>query len=154
VEGSTGRVCFFLNFSKVFEMADHSILLQKLSWYGVSGGELKWFEGYLEGRRQRVCVGDATSEWTAISRGVPQGSILDPLLFILYANDLTQAAHQSKVKQYADDITMSLVSSDAIWLEKGLVDDLEGVTRWVEANKLQLNVKKAKLMLLSRKWRA
>ena len=120
----------------------------------MSGGELKWFEGYLEGRRQRVCVGDATSEWTGIRRGVPEGSILGPLLFILYANDLTQAVHQSKVKQYANDSTMSLVSSDAIWLEKGLVDDLQGVARWVEANKLQLNVKKTKLILLSRKRRA
>jgi len=88
-----------------------------------------------------------------IRRGVPQGSNFGPLLFTLYANDLTQAVHQSKVKQYADDTTMSLVSSDAIWLEKGLVD-LEGVARWVEANKLQLNVKKIKLMLLSRKRRA
>ena len=95
----------------------------------MSGGELKWFEGYLEGRRQRVCVGDATSEWTGIRRGVPEASILGLLLFILYANDLTQAVHQSKVKQYANDTTMSLVSSDAIWLEKGLVDDLQGVAR-------------------------
>jgi len=58
------------------------------------------------------------------------------------------------VKQYANDTTMSLVSSDAIWLEKSLEDDLEGVAGWVEANKLQLNVKKTKLMVLSRKQRA
>ena len=141
----------FLDFSKAFDMVDHSILLQKLSWYGVRGGELKWFEGYLEGRRQRVCVGDATSEWADIRRGVPQGSILGPLLFILYANDLTRTI---KVKQYADNTTLSLVSSDASRLEEGLVDDLEGVARWVEANKLQLNVKKTKLLLLSRKRRA
>ena len=53
-------------------MVDHSLLLRKLSWYGVRSGELKWFEGYLEGRRQRVSLGDATSEWTDIRRGVPQ----------------------------------------------------------------------------------
>ena len=115
---------------------------------------MKWFEGYLEGRRQRVCVGDGTSEWTDIRRGVPQGSILGPLLFILYTNDLTLAICQSKMKQYADDTTMSLVSSDVNRLEEGSVDDLEGVARWVEVYKLKLNVEKTQLLLLSRKRRA
>ena len=124
----------FLDFSKAFETVDHPILFQKLTLYGVGGEELKWFEGYLEGRRQRVCVGDAKPEWADIRRGVLQGSILGPLLFILYANDLT--LHQSKVIQYADDTTMSLVSNDISGLKEGLVNDLEGVARWVETNKI------------------
>ena len=114
----------FLDFSKAFDMVDHPIFFQKLTWYGVGGEELKWFEGYFEGRRQRVCVGNAKSEWTDIRRGVLQGSILGPLLFILYANDLTQAIRQSKVIQYADDTTMSLVSNDVSGLKEGLVDNL------------------------------
>ena len=67
--------------------------------------------------------------------GVPQGSILGPLLFILHANNPTEAIHQNKVIQYGDDTTMSLVSNG---LKEGLVDDLEGVARWVETNKLKL----------------
>ena len=125
----------FLDFSKAFDMVDHPILFQKLTWYGVGGEELKWFEGYLEGRKQRVRVDDAKSEWADIRRGVPQGSILGPLLFILYANNPTQAIHQSKVIQYADDTIMSIVSNG---LKEGLVDDLEGVTRRVETNKFKL----------------
>ena len=68
--------------------------------YGVGGDELLWFKGYLGGRRQRVCVGNARSEWTIIRRAVLQGSILGPLLFILYVNDLSQAVQQCSVKQY------------------------------------------------------
>ena len=77
-------------------------------------------KGYLEGRRQRVCVVETTSEWTDIKRGVPRGSILGLQLFILHANDLTHVIHvsQSKVKQYADDTTLSLGSSDASELGK------------------------------------
>ena len=89
--------------------------------------------------RRLVCVGDTKSEWADIRRGMPQGSILGPLLFILYANDLTQAICQSKVIQYTDDTTMSLVSNDISGLKEGLVDDLEGVARWVETNTLKLN---------------
>ena len=66
----------FLDFSKAFDMVDHPILFQKLTWYGVEGEELKWFEGYLEGRRQRVCVGDAKSEWADIRRGVHKDQFL------------------------------------------------------------------------------
>ena len=101
-----------------------------------------------------MCVSDRKLEWADIRRGVPQGSILGQLLFILYANDITQAIRHSKVIQYADDTTMSLVSIDISGLMEGLVDDLEGVARWVGTNKLKLNGQKTQLLLLSRKQRA
>ena len=78
--------------------------------YGTRGEELEWFDGYLSGRRQRICIGEANSNWTDDKIGVQQGSILGPLLFILYVNDLPQIIQNSSVKQYADDTTMTLVA--------------------------------------------
>ena len=143
----------FLDMSKVFDMVDHTILLGKLGQYAIRGKELEWFNGYLIGRRQRVCIGEAKSKWTEVKRGVPQGSILGPLLFILYVNDLPQIVQSSSVKQYADDTTMTLVAKDVTTLEKGLEQDLEGVLRWANGNGLKLNTGKTKLLLLGRKRR-
>ena len=96
-------------------------------------------------------LGEAKSKWTKVKRGVLQGSILRPLLFILYVNDLPQIVQNSSVKQYANDTTMTLVAKDVAALEKGLERDLEGVLRWVNGNGLKLNTRKTKLLLLGRK---
>ena len=109
--------------------------------------------GYLRDRKQRVRVGAAESEWAEIQRGVPQGSILGPLLFILYVNDLPQAIQSGNVRQFADDTTVSVVRADKGDLEQCLVNDLKEMDNWVKANKLNLNVQKTKLLVLSRKRR-
>ena len=85
------------------------MLLYKLSAYGIHGNELKWFTDYLSGHAQRVCVNSAYSGWSTISRGVPQGSVLDPLLFLVYVNDLPDIVTECTINLYADDTTINLL---------------------------------------------
>ena len=143
-----------VDLSKAFDTISHPILHRKLASYGVRNDELKWFKSYLDGRRQRVCIGAVQSAWSDIRRGVPQGSILGPLLFTIYVNDLPQAVVQSKVRQYADDTTMYCASDSSAALSGGLSADLARVADWVEQNGLKLNEAKTQMLLLSRRRRA
>ena len=143
-----------VDLSKAFDMVSHSILLRKLESYGVRGGELGWFANYLNGRRQRVCINGVQSGWTGILRGVPQGSILGPLLFTIYVNDLPQSVMHGRIKQYADDTTLYAVSDNHVDLSNRLSTDLAGVAEWVEQNGLKLNEAKTQMILLCRKKRS
>jgi len=143
-----------LDLSKAFDTVSHSILCRKLERYGVRGGELKWFNGYLHGRKQKVCIGEVQSDWKDIRRGVPQGSILGPLLFTVYVNNLPSSVSQSEVKQYADDTTLYCVGDSTRDLSMRLNADLAGVANWVEKNGLKLNESKTQMLLLSRRKRA
>ena len=121
--------------------------------YGIRGGELEWFRNYMSCRKQRVCLDESRSDWTEVKKGVPQGSILGPLLFLLYVNDLPRTIQNSTVMQYADDTTMTVVAKDAVILERCLEEDVEKVSQWIDRNDLKLNVKKTNLMLIGRKRR-
>ena len=101
-----------------------------------------------------MCINGVQSCWTDILRGVPQGSILGPLLFTIYVNDLPQSVVHGKIKQYADDTTLYTVSDNITDLSNSLSMDLAGVTEWVEQNGLQLNQAKTQMILLSRKKRS
>ncbi len=142
-----------LDLSKAFDTMNHDILLRKMEAYGVRGRELQWFQDYLSGRRQRVCVEKEESDWARAQKGVPQGSILGPLLFTIYVNDLPNEAEKCQIKQYADDTTMSYAADTVGKLEDVLEKELNSIDRWVDRNRLKLNVKKTQLLLLGRKSR-
>ena len=145
--------CFHIDFSKAFDLVDHEISLKKLECYGIRNNELGWFKGYLSCRRQKVKVNGVRSKWFGVTQGVPQGSILGPLLFLLYSNDLPSVLKHCQARQYADDTTLSVVDSSTESLQMKLNEDLQKVQEWVLANKLCLNVSKTQMMLFSRKRR-
>ena len=132
-------------------MVDHEILLHKLYHYGIRGTALQWFRSYLANRQQFVTVNGVDSTTTEMKYGVPQGSILGPLLFVIYINDLPGISNFARFLMYADDanIIISGDSVDEINTKISLLTD--SLVRWVGCNGLALNLKKTTYMLFSRK---
>jgi exonuclease III len=137
----------FLDLKKAFDTVDVDILLHKLSDIGVDDIVYQWFHDYLKTRRQSVFLNGTTSASMPIDYGVPQGSILGPLLFTLYINDLPKALTQTKVVLYADDTAIFYASKDIHEIQKALTDDLFRAQTWLDENKLTLNASKTKTML-------
>ena len=131
-------------------MVEHSTLLKKLEHYGIRGLPLNWMKSYLSGRKQFVSVNGENSTTLAIKYGVPQGSILGPLLFIIYINDIPEIAPFAKFIMYADDANIILTGDtiDIIVRELNLL--IDNLVKWVKSNGLALNLKKTKYMVFSR----
>ena len=139
----------FLDFSKAFDTIDHDILLYKLSHYGIRGQALAWFRDYLADRKQYVSINDHDSPLKSISCGVPQGSLLGPLLFILYINDLQNSSRILSFICFADDTNLFLSHSNPNTLINLMNNELQLVQSWIHANKLSLNIEKTNFMLFS-----
>lgn len=101
----TVYICLFLDLSKAFDSVPHERLLLKLQFYGVGGALLDWLRCFLTTRRQRVVLNGSFSSWLPVISGVPQGSILGPLLFSVYLNDIANFV-RCKIKLFADDVTL------------------------------------------------
>ena len=126
------------------------MLLKKLQCYKCSDLSLSWFKSYLSHRTQRVALNSNVSEPSKIVHGVPQGSILGPLLFLLFINDLPLSL-QSKstyIDLYADDITIYYIGQDKDELEKQLQSSLDNLKMWCKENGMVLNTEKTKVMLI------
>ena len=127
---------------------NHEILLQKLSYFSVVGSSHLWFTSYLSGRTQQVCYCSKLSEPGLVTVGVPQGSILGPLLSSIYINDLPRAVSFSDVDLYADDTLISNSDLSLSVLEAQLQSDVDYVVSWLVSDRLWINVSKTISMLI------
>jgi len=140
----------YLDFAKAFDTVPHDIILAKLRYHGIRGQTLNWFESYLSDRTQFVSLGEAQSSPDPVTRGVPQGSILGPLLFIIMINDLF-GSHNLNMVSYADDTTLITDASSTDELHSKIVTALQNVCRWTNANMLKLNISKTKYTIFTNK---
>ncbi len=143
----------FLDIRKAFDSIDHTILLQKMNdQFGIKNVELDWFKSYLTNREQACIVNGAMSSPKTIVCGVPQGSILGPLLFLLYINDLPECLEKTSPHLYADDSQISTSAKTIEELTENLNNDLKKVGEWLARNKLQHHPTKTKLMYIGSKY--
>ena len=141
----------YLDFTKAFDKVSHCLLLQKLEKSGFGGNLMSWFRSYLSGGKQRVVLEGQQSDWLNVSSGVPQGSILGPLLFTLYINDLPdQIVSPTQMGLYADDSKMFRVIKSEADVEH-FRSDLANVQEWSRRWQMNFNTKKCKFMRFSHK---
>ena len=132
----------FLDLKKAFDTVNYEILIKKLKLYGIRNTALRWFVSYLSNRSQVCKVGKSLSTPATITTGVPQGSNLGPLLFLLYINDLPNFLKISDPALFADDTNLTINGASTSEIEMKLEQDLNNVHQWLLANKLTLNIKK------------
>ena len=141
----------YLEFAKAFDTVDHNVLLSKLKAYGVSGQLLTWLANYLSGRLQRVVIDSATSQLAPVTSGVPQGSLLGPLLFIIFINDLPDAA--------ICDVFTSLYADDTkVYRNSNTIEDCMSMQKtqtnmdtWTQHNNIRFDASKCKALAITRK---
>lgn len=139
----------FLDVRKAFDSINHKILLNKMrDLFGISGIQLNWFESYLSNREQQCLINGSLSTPKKIRCGVPQGSILGPLFFLLYINDMPDCLQNSVPSLYADDTVIYASSTDCDDLVARINADLENIRKWMIRNKLQIHPKKCKYMFI------
>ena len=139
----------FLDFSKAFDTVNHHILLTKMEYYGIRGAALNWFKSYLSNRSQFVSYNEEKSCTKNILCGVPQGSILGPLLFLIYINDLSNVCEFMMPLLFADDTNLFNSGQDSEKVQSEILSDLSRISEWLKINKLSLNIKKTHFMIFT-----
>ena len=139
----------FIDLKKAFDTIDHNILLQKLTCYGFNKETIDLFRNYLSDRTQITVINNIRSDTRKVTCGVPQGSILGPLLFLIYINDLPNSELVSDGRLFADDTNLTFADSNPDKLISVLNDDLKTLQNWLNLNKLSLNAIKTKCMFMA-----
>ena len=139
----------FIDLKKAFDTIDHNILLQKLTCYGFNKETIDIFRNYLSDRTQITVINNIRSDTRKVTCGVPQGSILGPLLFLIYINDLPNSELVSDGRLFADDTNLTFTDSNPDKLISVLNDDLKTLQNWLNLNKLSLNAIKTKCMFMA-----
>jgi hypothetical protein len=137
----------FIDLEKAFDTVNHEILVKKLEFYGIRGISNQWFSSYLTNRQQRVKLDGCKSSYLNITCGVPQGSILGPLLFLIYINDMKNSVKNSILHHFADDTNLLCSATDEKNLKKKMNEDLRLIYIWLCANRLSLNVDKTEFIV-------
>ena len=137
----------FIDLKKAFDTVNHDILLTKLEHYGIRTNILAWFESYLKERKQFVFFNGKSSDILNISCGVPQGSVLVPLLFLIYINDLPNISSKLNFFLFADDTNLYYESDDLMELEKTMNKELKQLSLWLNVNRLALNIGKTNFIV-------
>ena len=142
---------FYLDLSKAFHSLCHYILLEKLACYGVQNKAKDLLESYLSNRKQFVQIEEIVSQVKPISMGVPQGSVIGPSFFNIVINDIIKSSSKFSFILYADDTTLNstldTVGTNQVDIENSIIIELQNILKWLDVNKLYLNVSKSKFML-------
>ena len=144
----------FIDLQKAFDTVNHNILLNKLDSYGVRGMAKNWIKSYLTNRQQFVSIDGFESDMEFISHGVPQGSVLGPLLFTIYINDMHNCIKNSHAFHFADDTNLLHIPQAKVRnrnIVRKLTVDLKAVENWLKSNKISLNSTKTELVIFRKK---
>ena len=134
------NLSLFLDLKKAFDTVDHKIMVKKLNAIGVRGIAGEWFDSYLSNRKQYCSLGDQKSSESLVTCGIPQGSCLGPLLFIIYLNDFEDCLVLSKAGMYADDTHVTVTSDSMEELFESAREEMMNISEWMRINKLSINL--------------
>jgi Reverse transcriptase (RNA-dependent DNA polymerase) len=144
-------IAVFLDFKRAFETIDRENMLAKLKIYGGDEKTIRWFRSYLSDRQQQLKIDDYITECHPTKIGLPQGSVLAPILFVIYINDIDKILQHSTVNLFADDTALSVADVDPVIAAHKMNEDLNRLEDWLRFNKLALNIKKTNFLHISNK---
>ena len=137
IDSSLANDLIFIDLKKAFDIIEHKIPLRKLASYGIDHRALKWFDSYLNDRHRKCVVNGGLSCARAVTCGVPQGSLIGPLLFLIYVNDLSNCLSKALPRMHTDDTSISIAASSLSELESALNTELANLYEWLHVNKFR-----------------